>query len=183
MEDESWLGNLLTHLLSALILNVVLVGVTKLPPHMQLHSSTLYGPGWLCLTCVLSRTGIALVVTAISWWCCAKITRHYGTEVLCISVWDRGRKPQREGRLFGTQFHHWEASIISKGREFVSLKIWAGGSRVLWSFCRARSLKITHSLLLLPAAGSVVDVAIPPKELLVTQVSQSCDGSLARSHS
>lgn len=178
-EYESWLCSLLTHMLSALIFNVVLTGVIKLPPHMQLNSSTSYGPVWLC-TSVLSRIGIALVASAISQRYCRKITRCYGTEVLSTSVWDRGRKPQ-ERRLFGSQFHQWEASIISKGRQFVSFEAWAGGSMALRSFCRARSLKITRSLLLLPAAGSVVDVATPPKELLVTQVSQSCDGGLARS--
>lgn len=180
MEYESWLCSLLTHMLSALIFNVVLMGVIKLPPHMQLNSSTSYGPVWLSTTCVLSRIGIALVASAISQQYCRKITRCYGTEVLSTSVWDRGRKPQ-EWRLSGSQLHQWEASIISKGRQFVSFKTWAGGSRALRTFCRARSLKITCSLLLLPAAGSVVDVATPPKELLVTQVSQSCDGGLGRS--
>lgn len=148
---------------------------------MQLQSSTLYGPGLLCSTCALSWVDIALVATAIWWQCCWKITRHYGTEMLSILVWDRRRKPQREERLFETQFHHGEDSIISKGRHFVSFKIQPGEIRALWYFCRATSLKITCSLLLLSAAGSMAYVATPPKVLPVTQVSQLCDGSLATS--
>lgn len=104
---------------------------------MQLQSSTLYGPGLLCSTCALSWVDIGGLVATATWWqCCWKITRHYGTEMLSILVWDRRRKPQREERLFETQFHHGEDSIISKGRHFVSFKIQPGEIRALWYFCR-----------------------------------------------
>lgn len=147
-----WILAMLLANACARILDVVLMGVTKMPPHRQLNSSTLRGSGWLRIICVLSWPGIALVA----------VGRHYGMEVLSISIWDRGKKPQREERLFGTKFHHWEASIIYNGRQFVSFKTWVRGNRALWSFYRAKSLKITPFVLLLPVAVSVADAGIPP---------------------
>lgn len=98
MEDESWWGRLLRHLLSALWTFFLW---DHMHPQMHLHSRALHGPVWFCVTCVLWRP--LLLQGSV-------VGRPQGimAEKVHSTQYDTRRKPQREERLFGTQFQHWE---------------------------------------------------------------------------
>lgn len=78
-EDESWWGRLLRHLLSALTLNIFLMGTYA--------SSDALTQQCFASTCLVLCHLCALEATATSGQCCGKTTRHHGRESAQYSAW------------------------------------------------------------------------------------------------